>query len=79
MTVGWITAHLPLDHRGNVLLAQDVAAPGDSITIPPATLAAMTASVADAAIHAELSALPIASSGGWQVYFDNWKAKRYIT
>ncbi len=79
MTVVWITAHLPLDHSGNVLLAQDVAAPGDSITIPPTKLAAMTATVADAATHAELSALPIAATGAWQVYFDDWKSKGYIT
>ena len=79
MTTGWITAHLPLDGEGRVILAQNVAQPGDSIVIVPATLAAMTASVADAATHAELSALPIAASGRWQVYFDDWKAKGYIT
>ena len=78
MTVTWIKAHLPLDAQGQVLLAQNVVAPGDSIICTPEKLAAMTSTVADAATHAELSALPIASQG-WKTYFDEWKAKGYIT
>ena len=79
MTVAWIKAHLPLDAQGRVLLAQNVVAPGDSIVCTPETLATLTSTVADAATHAELSALPIATAGGWGVHFDDWKAKGYIT
>ena len=79
MSETWIKAHLPLDGQGNVVLAKDVVQAGDSIVVTPAALAALTASVADVATHAKLSALAIAGEGGWQVYFDDWKTQGYIT
>ena len=42
-------------------------------------LEALTSSVADPPTHAELSALDIAAAGGWQRYFDAWKAAGYIS
>lgn len=83
MTASWILAHLPLDDlpgRPRILLGRDIAQKGDRLTIDPETLASLTASVPDTAVtHAALSALPIASAGGWQTHFDTWKAKGLIS
>ena len=79
MTETWIKTNLPLDTMGRVVLAKDVARPGDSIVIEPSSLATLTASLPDVATHAALSALAISGPGGWQKYWDEWKAKGYIT
>ena len=51
---------------------------GGRMMVPVSTLATLLASVAAPPTHAILSALPIASAGGWQTYFDDWKAKGII-
>ena len=83
MTTTWILAHLPLSPQPGsqrVLLAENIAQQGDSLTIDPDTLSTLTAAVSDNAVtHAALSALPIAKDGGWQTHFDTWKAKGLIS
>lgn len=73
----WALATLPLDKQGRILL--ETFPDGATITCDPDVFAAMTATLTTTPpTHAELSALPIASRGGWQKYFDDWKAKGYV-
>lgn len=73
----WI-ASLPADTRGNVVL--ESFKDGGTITITPTNLASLLSGISTVPpTYAELSALPIATDGGWQKYFDVWKAQGLIT
>ena len=74
----WALANVPLDTQGNLLL--ETFPDGGTIVCDPEVFATMTATLTTTPpTHAELSALPIASRGGWQKYFDEWKTKGIIT
>jgi len=51
---------------------------GGRMLVPTTTLATLLGSVTIPPTYAEVSTLPIASDGGWQVYFDDWKARGII-
>lgn len=73
-----------IDANGNVIDVPSVLIhelpSGGGIQIPQSTLATLLGSVAIIPpTHAELSALPIASVGGWQTYFDDWKSRGIIS
>ena len=73
----WALATLPLDARGHILL--ETFPDGATITCDPDVFATMTAAIlVTPPTHADLSALPMALSGGWQKYFDAWKAQGLI-
>ena len=84
----WITQTLPVsirrvpDANGEMqstpCIELESVAEGD-IWIPIATLGGILGSVTIPPTHAALSALPIAGAGGWQKYFDAWKAQGLIT
>lgn len=77
-TAEWITQTFSLDERGNIVL--ETFSDGATISIDPTTLATVLSEVANIApTHADLSALPVASVGGWQKYFDDWKTKGLIS
>ena len=76
MDAAWITTNLKdlLDATGeNVILLQDSAG---THSISVANMATMFANVSPVTYSA-LSATPQAK-GGWQIYFDDWKAKGII-
>ena len=71
----WILQNLPLDNTKKHVILENV---GDgTITIPVSTLTSMLGTAVPPT-HSDLSKLPIASQGGWQKYFDAWKAAGYI-
>ena len=78
MTISeWIDQTFPLDHHGEILL--ETFSNGGQIRISPTRLAVVLQAVTNVApSHADLSALPVASAGGWQKYFDDWKAKGLV-
>jgi len=79
MDEAWITTNLKdqLDSTGtNVILLVDDN--GGQHTISIVSMAAMFSGVSVPVTHAELSTTPQAA-GGWQRYFDDWKAKGYIS
>ena len=76
-TAEWITQTLPTNGQGEIILK--TMADGGYLSITPVRLASLLAQVAVPPTHTALSALPIATKGGWQTYFDDWKAKGYIT
>lgn len=74
----WVTKTLPLTPEGHILL--ETFPNGATIVCPIPTFVAMTATLTTAPpTHAALSALPIAAAGGWQRYFDTWKAEGRIS
>ncbi len=73
----WITQTFPTNGQGEIILK--TMADGGYLSITPVRLASLLAQVAVPPTHTALSALPIATKGGWQTYFDDWKAKGYIT
>ena len=73
----WVDRSFPKNENGNITL-EEVAA-GGRITISPAQLGALLGTLTAPPAYADLSALPIASSGGWQKYFDDWKAAGLVS
>lgn len=77
MTIGeWIHQTFPLNREGRIVLA--TFADGGYLSIDPQSLNDLLRSFTRVPTHAELSTMPIASTGGWQKYFDDWKAKGFI-
>ena len=71
MTEAWIHSHLPISADGSSVILG--AAQGCLIT----DLVKMFGNVDTT--YSALSATPQATSGGWQKYFDAWKAKGLIS
>lgn len=77
MTISEWVDSLPTDSHGNITLETFV--DGGHISVSPTNLTSLLAGVTTVPpTYAELSALPIASTGGWQKYFDAWKAKGLV-
>lgn len=68
---------LPTDHDGRIIIAKDLAAPGDSMTITPSDFLKVFAS-ATAVTHAALSSA-VPNGSGWHKHLDTWKAAGIIT
>lgn len=76
-SVEWI-ATLPADTLGNVVLERFNN--GGKITITPTNLESLLSGISTVPpTYAELSALPIATDGGWQKYFDAWKSEGIVS
>ena len=58
---------------------------GDAVVIAPMTsfnlsdIPSVFGNISPPPTHAALSALPIAGAGGWQKFFDAWKAQGLIS
>lgn len=76
LTEQWITTTLKdlLDPTGTVVILEDLG--HGVIQINVSDMANIFSSVTPS--YANLSATPQAGSGGWQQYFDDWKAKGLI-
>lgn len=77
MTAAWIAANLPApDNNGFIVVATDIARPGDALAYPEATLTAMTTS--DPPTYAELCALSVDQSA-WGPVWAQWKARGLVS
>ena len=77
MTMAEWIATLPTTDGGNVLLSQTQST---KMGITPGALEVQLASVSSVPpTYAELSALAVASTGGWQPIFDAWKAQGFVS
>ena len=78
MTISEWVAGLQTDENGEVIL--ETFADGGKVTISPANLVTLLSGVSSVPpTYAELSAFPIATSGGWKLYFDNWKSQGIVS
>ena len=71
---------LPADAQGRIVLETLPSGGTIHIThITPSQLVTVLGNIASPPTHAALSTLPIAVAGGWQKYFDAWKAQGIIS
>ena len=68
----WAIQNLGVDHDGNIVVDKNV-------TCSQANFSSMFANIVAPPTYAALSAMPIATVGGWQQHFDSWKTRGLIS
>ena len=72
----WAISNLGVDKYGNILI--EGTAENPTVDCDQDTFSTLFVSVTVPPSYAVLSALTLATAGGWQQHFDSWKARGLI-
>ena len=72
----WLSDNFPSQDNGNIGVGT---INGVVVSIVASNITALFGAISTPPTYAELSALPVATAGGWQPIFDQWKAQGLIS